>query len=165
VRVDIVWSEQLLAQLERLTPKQAAAVPRLAETLVRGGSVDSLLAGPGRICARQTYYGRPRGWSHQVEFQEALELAKREYRQALARDSVEEARALLYAHAPEGVRRTLEIMRMIDNPAQSRLAARDIWKAAMGLDESEDDRDDQVAITFETPEWAQPEDDDGQPGD
>lgn len=160
-----VWSNELLAKLERLTPKQAAAIPRLAETLVRGGSVDSLLAGSGRICARQTYYGRPNGWTHQEPFRDALDLAKREYRQALARDSVEEARALLYTHAPEGVHRTLEIMRQDDQLAQARLAARDIWKSALRLDEADDERDDQVTITFETPKWAQPEAEDGQPGD
>jgi hypothetical protein len=134
--VDRVWSNELLAKLERLTPKQAAAIPRLAETLVRGGSVDSLLAGSGRICARQTYYGRPNGWTHQEPFRDALDLAKREYRQALARDSVEEARALLYTHAPEAAKELATIISTAEETAQRRLAARDLLKMALALVES-----------------------------
>jgi predicted acylesterase/phospholipase RssA len=135
---DQVWSDELLAKLEQLTPKQAAAVPRLAERLCRGGSVDSLLAGENRICARQTYYGRLRGWVHQKAFQEALELAKRDYRQALARDSVQEARSLLYSHVPAAVRRLIEIMAQEEQMAQARLAAREILKAIRLDDEDEE---------------------------
>jgi hypothetical protein len=148
----------LLALLDRLTPKQRAAIPRLAIHLVNQGSVEALLTGPNRVCARQSYYQRPNGWSHQPVFQEALALAQTEYRQALAGDSVAEVRRLLFDIAPEAIERTIEIMRMVGEPAQSRLAARDLWREVLkagGLEEEDND----VAITFETPEWAKPETD------
>lgn len=165
-----VWSDELLAKLDRLTTKQAAAIPRLAVTIAQGKAVDTLLEGEDKICSRETYYGRPAGWTHQPAFKEALAMAIREYRQALAGEAVEEARTLLLAYGREAVMRTIEIMQQTEELAQARLAARDVWRELFKSGQ-DDDEDAGLVVSFQAPSWAKPEEppeepvSNGQPGD
>jgi hypothetical protein len=89
--MDLVWSVELQAELQELTPKQQRAIPRIVEALASGRTLTSLLQGPGKICAWKTYYQRPRGWHHQARFQRVLAQAQAEYRQALMLRVVDEA--------------------------------------------------------------------------
>lgn len=85
------FSAELLAEMERLTPKQREAIPRLVRALADGATMRELLRGEDRICAWSTYYRPRRGWKHHRLFQEALAQARREYDAARLRTAVEDA--------------------------------------------------------------------------
>lgn len=162
-----VWSDELQDKLSQLTRKQAAAIPRLAAYLAQGKAVDTLLNSDSPICSEQTYYGRPAGWTHQPAFKEALALAIREYRQALAKDAIELARTILMAHGAEAIERTIGIMRQSEELAQARLAARDVWRELFRPGQNDNDEDAGLVISFQVPNWAKPEEppDSGNSGD
>jgi len=85
------FSQELLAKMERLSPKQREAIPRLVRALADGVRMRELLRGKDRICAWSTYYRPGRGWKHQARFQEALAQARREYDVARLQTAVEDA--------------------------------------------------------------------------
>lgn len=92
-------SADLAALLARLSPAQAQAVIRIAESELAGQSVESLFEGPRKICSRTTYY-RKRGWAHKPEFLLALAQARREIRAQRLTDVVEDAIAELKLSTP-----------------------------------------------------------------
>ena len=85
------FSAGLLEEMEGLTPKQRAAIPVICRVLGTGGSMRGLLKGPNKVCSYRTYYGKPRGWSHQKQFKRVLERAQAEYSKQLLEDGVASA--------------------------------------------------------------------------
>ncbi len=127
--IRVKWSEELLALMETLTPKQRAAVPRIAAQRSTGESLRSLLTGAGKICTWTTYYRKPRGWHHQERFQRAVDLAEKEYRKALLDHGVDEAVA--------GMRRLVfvAVEGLADEVHAGRRYARGLEKDELGMAE------------------------------
>jgi hypothetical protein len=96
-------SDELSAKLAKLSPAQAAAVPRIVAAELAGSSVESLFNGPHKICSRSTYY-RQRGWVHKAEFQAVLEQARREIRNQNLLGMVNDAISELKATTPLAAR-------------------------------------------------------------
>lgn len=107
------FSQELLAKMERLTPAQREAIPRLVRALADGVRMRELLRGKDRICAWSTYYRPGRGWKHQQRFQEALAQAQREYDAARLLNAVEDAAEEMRRTTPLAagrLRRVIEAM-------------------------------------------------------
>jgi hypothetical protein len=99
-------SEELERVLAQLSPQQAAGVLRIVQAELEGRSLSSLLDREGQICTSTTFYGsgKRKGWRHKPEFNQALELAKRDYRKWLLEYGVGDALAILAGAAPEAAR-------------------------------------------------------------
>lgn len=71
-----------------------------------GVSISSLLEGPKKICAWKTYHGsgKSKGWKHNPAFDEALTLARRDYRKWLLEHGTSEAMLVLADTAPDASR-------------------------------------------------------------
>lgn len=97
-------SDELKVLSGKLTGQQWAGITRIVQAELEGKSVNALLDGGGKICARSTYYGRwakdkdgkaQRGWVDNADFVQALEWARRDYRTWLMEHSTAEAMAIL----------------------------------------------------------------------
>lgn len=99
-------SEELQAALAGLSAQQARGVQRIVQAELAGQSLSSLLDCADQICTSTTYYGsgRRRGWRDKPAFQRALALARRDYRQWMLRNGVDEALAVLAETAPHAAR-------------------------------------------------------------
>jgi hypothetical protein len=99
-------SEELQRVLAQLSPQQAAGVLRIVQAELEGRSLSSLLDREGQICTSTTFYGsgKRKGWRHKPEFNQALELARRDYRKWLLEYGVGDALAILAGAAPEAAR-------------------------------------------------------------
>jgi hypothetical protein len=99
-------SDELLEILSQLSAQQAAGVLRIVQAELEGHSLSSLLDCPGQICTSTTFYGSGKrgGWRHKPEFNQALELARRDYRRWMLDHGVGDALALLSQAAPEAAR-------------------------------------------------------------
>jgi len=85
-------SDELQTLLEKLSPAQAEGVIRIVQVESAGGSIESLFAGPEKICSHSTFYHKARGgWIHKTAFQAALALTRREMRAQRLGSVVEEA--------------------------------------------------------------------------
>jgi hypothetical protein len=88
-------SDHLNAVLATLTPKQRAAIPRLVERDLTGGTKEDLLKGPNKICHRSVYF---ENWVKNPVFVAALNLALAEARpqvmQSVVTDTVDQLRRL-----------------------------------------------------------------------
>lgn len=101
---DALWvSGELRAALRALSGQQSAGVFRIVQAELEGRSIASLLAGPDRICNHSTYY-RSGGWRDKPAFNQALELARRDYRSWLLEHGTQEALTLLAESAPHAAR-------------------------------------------------------------
>jgi len=101
---DALWvSEELRGVLRQLSGQQSAGVLRIVQAELEGRSIASLLAGPGRICNHSTYYRRG-GWRDKAAFNQALGLARRDYRAWLLEHGTQEALTLLAEGAPHAAR-------------------------------------------------------------
>jgi HEAT repeat protein len=80
-----------------LTPKQRAAIPRLVERDLAGGSKEDLFKGDGKICHRSVYF---ENWVHNPVFVAALNLALAEARPAVMQSVVIDAVTMLQRLAP-----------------------------------------------------------------
>lgn len=104
-RVVETWvSPELMECLGRLTAQQSAGVLRIVQAELEGRGVTSLLDRDGQICTSTTYYNRKRGWAHKAEFQQALALARRDYRSWMLEWGGRDALAILAQTAPDGAR-------------------------------------------------------------
>jgi hypothetical protein len=99
-------SEELQAALAGLSAQQARGVQRIVQAELAGQSLSSLLDCAGQICTSTTYYGsgRRRGWRDKPAFQQALALARRDYRQWMLHSGVDEALSALAETAPHAAR-------------------------------------------------------------
>jgi hypothetical protein len=88
-------SDQLSAVMATLTPKQRAAIPRLVERDLAGGSKEDLFKGADKICHRSVYF---ENWVKHPVFVAALNLALAEARpavmQGVVSDTVDQLRRL-----------------------------------------------------------------------
>jgi hypothetical protein len=101
---DAPWvSEGLRSALRRLSGQQAAGVLRIVQAELAGRSITSLLEGEDRICNQSTYYRRG-GWRDKPAFNQALELARRDYRAWMLEHGTQEALVLLAEGAPVAAR-------------------------------------------------------------
>jgi len=92
---------ELQAALAQLSGKQSEAVIRIAQTELAGGTIESLLSGPYKICSYSTFYHKARGgWAHKPAFQDALALARREVRAQRISGAVDDAISKLKETAP-----------------------------------------------------------------
>lgn len=89
--------------LAGLTNQQANGVRRIVEAELDGKRVVDLLDCPDQICASTTYYNK-RGWKHKPAFQQALKLARRDYRRWLLEVSTGETLTILARTSPEAAR-------------------------------------------------------------
>jgi hypothetical protein len=106
MRVTVGWAgAELQAALMRLSAQQARGVVRIVRAELEGQPISSLLDNPDQICTSTTYYGsgKRRGWRNKPEFQQALELARRDYRKWLLEQSTGEALVILAGTAPDAV--------------------------------------------------------------
>jgi hypothetical protein len=97
-------SEELYGALAVLSPGQAAGVLRIVKAELEGRGVSSLLDCEGQICTSTTYYNRKRGWVHKPAFQQALALARRDYRGWALEWGGRDALAILAQTAPDAAR-------------------------------------------------------------
>jgi hypothetical protein len=97
-------SEVLYGALAVLSPGQAAGVLRIVKAELEGRGVSSLLDCEGQICTSTTYYNRKRGWVHKPAFQQALALARRDYRGWALEWGGRDALAILAQTAPDAAR-------------------------------------------------------------
>lgn len=97
-------SEELYDALAALSSQQAAGVLRIVQAELAGQGVSSLLDGEGQICTSTTYYNRKRGWVHKPAFQQALALARRDYRGWALEWGGRDALAILAQTAPDAAR-------------------------------------------------------------
>lgn len=107
MRVAVRWaSEELVGLLAMLSPQQARGVVRIVQAELEGQSLSSLLDNPEQICTSTTYYGsgKRRGWKDKPEFQQALKLARRDYRQWMLEHGTAEALTILSTTAPDAAR-------------------------------------------------------------
>jgi len=96
-------SDELRLALRQLSGQQAAGVLRIVQAELEGRSLGSLFQGPARICSESTYYRR-RGWRDKTAFNEALGLARRDYRSWLLDHGAGEALVVLAEGAPLAAR-------------------------------------------------------------
>lgn len=97
-------SEELYTALAALSSQQAAGVLRIVQAELSGKGVSSLLDCEGQICTSTTYYNRKRGWVHKPAFQQALALARRDYRGWALEWGGRDALAILAQTAPDAAR-------------------------------------------------------------
>ena len=90
--------------LESLTPRQARGVQRIIEADLAGRGISSLLDCEGQICTSTTFYNRKSGWAHKAAFQQALALARRDYRSWLLERGGRDALAILAETGPDAAR-------------------------------------------------------------
>lgn len=90
----------------QLTAQQARGVLRIVRAELEGHSLSSLLDCDGQICTSTTFYGsgRRRGWRHKPVFNQALALARRDYRKWMLEYGVSDALAILADAAPHAAR-------------------------------------------------------------
>ena len=101
---DAPWvSSDLRYALGRLTAQQAEGIRRIVQAELGGLGITSLLQGPDRICAANTYYRRG-GWRDKPAFNEALELARGDYRAWQLDHGASEALTILAEGAPWAAR-------------------------------------------------------------
>ena len=98
--MDLEFSDELLKRIERLTPKQRRAIPRLVRARAEGMAWKAIFESDARPCNWRTYWDRKRGWRYQPSFSEALAQAQREYDAAVLRTSVQDAAEGLRKAAP-----------------------------------------------------------------
>jgi len=99
-------SQELQAALTGLSAQQARGVQRIVQAELAGLPLSRLLDCPDQICTSTTYYGsgKRRGWRDKPAFQQALALARRDYRKWMLHSGVDEALAVLAETAPHAAR-------------------------------------------------------------
>jgi len=104
VRRNESWvSEELERALGGLSAQQAAGVLRIVQAEIEGRSLASLMDCQGQMCTSTTFYGsgKRKGWRHKPAFNQALEVARRDYRRFMLDNGVNEALAILATTAPQ----------------------------------------------------------------
>jgi len=106
-KIAVHWaSDELGTALARLTSQQARGVVRIVQAELEGQPLSSLMDQPDQICTSTTYYGTGKrtGWRKKPTFQQALELARRDYRQWMLEHGTADALMILATTAPEAAR-------------------------------------------------------------
>lgn len=112
-RIGFEPSVDLQVLMRGLTKKQRAALIRLAHGTLAGLTMRELLKGPDPICAWTTYYAKPRGWHHQPQFRQALDLAVEEYEAAVMMAAVDSAAQRVRKAAPAAAELVVGLVQLV----------------------------------------------------
>lgn len=129
----VEWSAALLERMGALTWRQRSALRRIVETVGEGGSLESLLHGPGKICTSRTYYRRAGGWNGQERWRAALSLAQEEYDRQRLSESVTQAAERIRRAAPTAVELAEQVVLVTlrGGEAEEELPALEVLAAVM----------------------------------
>lgn len=145
-------SDDALALLAPLTPRQRNAIVRIVEAELDGRDLKSLLNGPNKVCNETTYYRqadgkRPAGWYHQEPFRRALEAARAAAWGFGMEHAVREAVQIITITAPAAARELQRQVRAGEKDADRRAAAKTVLDRA-------DRATATKAETFDMQAWA-----------